>query len=84
MRLLILLCLINSINGFINFNSIFRSSLHIINKPNIAYYKPIPANKNITFVVWTGYKINPIHYSTFISNIQTLGSKCGASMSGHF
>ena len=76
MRLLILLCLINSINGFINFNSIFRSSLNIINKPNIINYKPISShttNNNITFVIWTGYKINPIHYSTFVSNIQTLG-----------
>src|SRR6056300_1506987 len=76
MRLLILLCLINSINGFINFNSIFISSLNIINKPNIINYKPISShttNNNITLVIWTGYKINPIHYSTFVSNIQTLG-----------
>lgn len=65
MKIILLFCFFTLINCWLN-----------IFTPSTIYYKSLPYeknNKNITFVLWTGNSINPIHYEKFIKNIQIIG-----------
>jgi|TARA_Y100000389_G_C17469242_1_gene528706 hypothetical protein len=84
MKYLILLLLIIECYGFINFNSIMRSSCRIVKEyyKDDMYYKRVENNKNrnISIVLWNGYDVKPIYYNKFINNIINNGYKKNLSI----